>query len=127
VGKRAAVEVEGARELRRALLELGYDVANDLKTVNLEGAEQVLEVALRRVPVRTGRLRDTVRASATKTRGSIRAGFKRIPYAGPVHFGWPARNIQPNPFLYDAMDERRDEVVQAYSDNITNLRKKYGL
>ena len=125
--KRAAVEVEGARQLRKALAELGDDAVDDLKAVNMEGVDIVLAEALTRVPVRSGRLYETVRGSATKTRGTIRAGFKRVPYAGPIHFGWPARNIEPNLFLYDAIDERRGEVIAAYKDNIDKLIKKNGL
>ena len=125
--KRAAVEVEGARQLRKALTELGDDAVDDLKAVNMEGVDVVLAEALTRVPVRSGRLYETVRGSATKTRGTIRAGFKKVPHAGPVHFGWPARNIEPNLFLYDAIDERRDEVIAVYKDNIDKLMKKRGL
>jgi len=127
VPRRAAVEVEGARQLRKALAELGDDAVDELKAVNMKGVEVVLAEALTRVPVRSGRLYETVRGSATKTRGTIRAGFKRVPYAGPVHFGWPARHIEPNLFLYDAVDERRGEVIAVYKKNIGKLIKKNGL
>ena len=50
-----------------------------------------------------------------------------MPYAGPMHFGWRARAIDPNPFLYDALDERRDEVVAAYEKQTADLLKKAGL
>ena len=127
MAKRAAIEVEGARQLRKALAQVGDDAVNDLKVVNMEGVEVVLEEALARVPVRSGLLKETIRGSATKTRGTIRAGFKKVPYAGPVHFGWPAKRIQPNLFLYDAIDHRRDEVIAVYNDNIDKLIKKNGL
>jgi hypothetical protein len=127
VPRRAAVEVEGARQLRKALAELGDDAVDELKAVNMEGVDIVLAEALTRVPVRSGRLYETVRGSATKTRGTIRAGFKKVPWAGPTHFGWPARNIEPNLFLYDAVDERRDEVIAVYKKNIGKLIKKNGL
>jgi hypothetical protein len=127
VAKRAAIEVEGARQLRKALTELGDDAVDDLKAVNMEAVDVVLAEALTRVPVKTGRLLETVRASATKTRGTIRAGFKRVPYAGPVHFGNPHRRIEPNLFLYDAIDVRRDEVIDVYEDNIAKLIKRRGL
>lgn len=127
MGKRAAVEVEGAKQLRKALTEMGDEAVADLKSVNLEAAELVAAAARPLVPTRTGKLQGSVRASGTKTRGSVKAGFKKIPYAGPIHFGWPDRNISPQPFLYDAIDRRRDEVMQAYRDNVKNLRKKHGL
>jgi hypothetical protein len=68
-----------------------------------------------------------VRAAGAQTRASVKAGFKRVPYAGVIHFGWPARGILPRPFLYDALDARRDEVMDAYTDGMADLIKKNGL
>jgi hypothetical protein len=48
-------------------------------------------------------------------------------YAGPIHFGWPARNIQPNPFIYEVLDGRRQEVYALYADRISQLIVKYDL
>ncbi|MDG4860140.1 hypothetical protein P8605_18620, partial [Streptomyces sp. T-3] len=40
---------------------------------------------------RSGRLVGTVRSSGTKTTAVVRAGRASVPYAGPVHWGWPTR------------------------------------
>ncbi len=45
-------------------------------------------------------------------------------YAGVIHFGWPRHNIEPQPFLYDALDKRFDEVVRVYEKRITDLVHK---
>lgn len=127
MGKRAAVQVEGAKQLRKALEAMGDEAVAELKAVNLEAAEIVAKAARPLVPRKTGALEATVRASGTKTRGAVRAGKKKVPYAGVIHFGWPDRNITPQPFLYDAIDRRRDEVIAAYEKNVQNLRKKHGL
>lgn len=126
------VQITGGRELRKDLTELGEDAVDELKAVNLEGAEIVSEAALALVPIMSGTLYNTIRASATKTRGTVRAGFKtKAPYAGRIHFGDPGgrtgKRIRPNPFLYDAMDRRRDEVATAYENHIKKLQKKHGL
>ena len=124
--------MQGDKEFKRMLsaLDAKFD---DLKEFHLDLAELVMARALSRAPVRTGRLRETIRASGTKTAGRVRAGFKRVPYAGPVHFGWATRPnlargqiggpIMPNPFLYEALDERRNEVIQAYFDKVDELTK----
>ena len=52
------------------------------------------------------------------------AGRKAVPYAGPIHFGWPARNIEPQPFLYDALDDKADEVAHLYGLGIEVLVDK---
>ncbi len=121
------VSVEGARELRKALKTVGDEAKAGLKDVNLEVAEIVARAAVTKVPVRSGALRETVRAAGAQTRASVKAGFKKVPYAGVIHFGWPARGILPRPFLYDALDARRDEVMDAYTDGMADLIKKNGL
>ena len=109
------VEAEGMRELRKKLRRMDNGMDN-LKGLHLDLAEIVADRAEALAPVRTGRLKQTIRAAGTQTAGRVRAGYKRIPYAGPVHFGWATRPnaakgwrggpIHPNPFLYDARDER---------------------
>jgi sarcosine oxidase gamma subunit len=121
------IGVEGARELRKALKTVGDEAKAGLKEVNLEIAEIVARAAVTRVPSRSGALRETVRAAGAQTRASVKVGKKKVPYAGPIHFGWPARGIAPNMFLYDALDARRDEVMDAYTDGMADLIKKNGL
>jgi len=121
------VSVEGARELRKALKTVGDEAKAGLKDVNVEVAEIVARAAVTKVPSRSGALRETVRAAGAQTRASVKAGFKKVPYAGVIHFGWPARKIAPQPFLYDALDARRDEVVDTYANGMADLLRKNGL
>lgn len=127
-----AVRIEGDKDLRRKLRQLDKAADNNaamgaLKAVHQEASEVVLEKALALVPVRTGRLKNSLRAAATQRSGRVRAGFKRVPYAGPIHFGWPERRIAPQPFLYDALDWRREEVIKTYEYGLEQLKKKYRL
>lgn len=120
-GGRPAVRVTGAAELRRALGHLGASAA-DLTSVNRAAAAVVAREAKVLVPKLSGALGSSIRARATKTRGRVSAGGGRlVPYAGPIHFGWPARNIAPQPFLYDALDNRRTEVIGRYDEAIGDL------
>ncbi len=118
------VEIEGLKELAKALKSAAGDVA-DLKKANLEAAKVVAERGVDLAPVRSGNLRDTIRAAGQQAFGVVRAGNRGdVPYAAPVHWGWGTRPnwakgwrggpIAPNPFLYDALDDRRDEVVETY-------------
>ena len=127
MARKPAIELEGSREFRRALRRTGEDVKNDLKLLHAAGAQIVLREALRRVPVDTGTLKATVRAAALQTRGEVRAGFVRVPYAGPIHFGWSTRGIEPQPFLYDAIDKRRSEVLDAYHSALDQTARRHGL
>lgn len=124
-GGRAAVEVEGGPELRRAFRKYG-DRADDLKDVHADAAGIVEAEAETLVPVLSGALRDTIRTTRTKSGASVLAGRGRtVPYAGPIHFGWRIRNIEPQPFLYDALDRRRGEVVQRYHEGVDDLIRRF--
>lgn len=124
-GGRAGVEVEGGPELRRAFRKLG-DRADDLKDAARNAATIVERRAESLVPRASGALAATIRSTATARAGTVIAGGRAmVPYAGPIHFGWHARNIEPQPFMYDALDDRRDEVVDAYRAAIDTLIRRF--
>lgn len=116
--------VSGAKELRKALRDMGVDLA-DFKAVNQRIADMVAEEARGRAPIGpTGNLRGSIVGKGLKTRGYVKAGTRKsgnVPYAGPIHFGWPARSISPQPFLYDAIDSRRSEVLDVYAKRVGEL------
>lgn len=95
-----ALQVQGARQLRASLKAAGLSV-QDLKDAHAAVAEQVARDSAATVPRRTGRLAASVRPSGTQTAAIVRAGRKAVPYAGPIHWGWPKRNIKAQPWLAD--------------------------
>lgn len=123
------VEVTGAVELRKALKRMGGDL-KDLTKVNREAADKVAAEARPRAPRLTGALAASVKARATQKAGRVEAGSNRlgrpVVYAGPIHFGWFRRNIDPQPFIYDALDARRDEVVSRYQRRVDELVTRVG-
>jgi hypothetical protein len=116
------VEIEGVNKLARALRDADAGMAETLKAAHLDGAKAVLNAV--RAPVQSGDLRATLKASATLRSGRVKAGRKKVPYAGPIHFGWQRRNIRPNPFLYDALDRRRQTVIALFMDGIESLTEQ---
>lgn len=129
MSKAVSVDVTQVRKnIRKMSDAVSKDEAkSELKAIHLAGAEVVKSDALSRVPVRSGRLQRSVRAAGQVKFGVVRAGFKSVPYAGPIHFGWPIRNIRPQPFLYDAKDARRDEVVDIFDKRLAALIRKHNL
>lgn len=107
--------------MRAAGADLGQ-----LKSAHAEAAGIAKAGAVERVPVRSGRLRQTVRASGTNTAGILRAGYASVPYAGPIHWGWPARHITANPFLSDGATDTQPEWLPVYEhavdDAISQVR-----
>lgn len=114
------IRVEGADELRKALRKLERDTAN-LKDAHKAAATVVSTAAKTAAPRRSGRLAGSIRAAGQARQGVVRAGFARIPYAGVIHFGWAGHNIEPQPFLYDALDDRAAEVVETYETQVNKM------
>lgn len=97
----AGIRVEGARELRATLKRAGDDL-QDLKDAHRDAAQIVTAASRVKAPKRTGRLAASVRGSGAAATATIRAGRSSVPYAGPIHWGWPARNIKAQPFITEA-------------------------
>lgn len=121
------LQIEGLRELQRALRNFADDSRNDMKETHRKAGQLVVDGATRLVPVRSGALLASLKSMPTQRQGRVRVGSAAVPYAGAIHFGWPARNIKPNPFIYAVLDERRDEVLRVYEDRINFLIIKYDL
>jgi hypothetical protein len=115
-----AYRIEGARELRKQLRAASGDLS-DLKAAHAEAGRIVEPVAKGRVPVRSGALRASVRSSGTATTAVIRAGYARVPYARPIHWGWPARNIRRNAFAWDAIKETQPRWMLAYKRAVDGI------
>lgn len=119
------VRVEGLRKTLRAL-EAGGAAAEDMK--DLMHALGMIVVHAAKAPVGpTGRLSATPRAGRGKTKAVVRAGGAATPYAGVVHYGWPARNIAPQPFLVEAFQATRGQVFTSLDQGIGALLKKSNL
>ena len=120
-GKNIAIEIEGLHKMRRALIKLDDAARQDFKQAGYQAAEIVVDEAKRLVPVRSGRLGKTIRAHKVVSGAKVSAGRTRVPYAGAIHFGWANRNIRPNPFLYDAADNRVNDVMNEYLDQMYEI------
>lgn len=104
----ALVEVEGLRTLRASLKRAGVSL-QDLKDAHAQVAQTVIRAAAPHAPHRTGRLAASVRGSGTQSAAVVRAGRASVPYAGPIHWGWPSRGIKAQPWLFDAAVASQDQ------------------
>lgn len=116
-----SIKIDGLDKLVKNLKKLHPEIANGLKQINRDLADELVPVARSAAPRRSGRLADSVRSGSTATTGIVRAGGAKVPYAKVIHFGWPKHNIKPQPFLYDALDSRRGEIVDKYVERVTKI------
>lgn len=129
-GEGVTFRVEGLRRTVRALQAAGAD-AEDLKSLMHQIGSVVATAAQTRAPVGTdshsGRLKGTIRAGRGKTKAVVRAGGARAPYAGVIHYGWPKRNIAPQPFLVDALQAERSQVFHDLDEGLAQLLREHHL
>jgi HK97 gp10 family phage protein len=117
----AGVKVKGYKQAIKALQAIGVP-ASEIKAAGSEAGELVANQARALAPVRTGRLRNSIRVSKALNRVSVSAGNNRsIPYANPIHWGWFKRNIKPQPFFIKALGITREEVYQNYYKTLDRL------
>lgn len=115
------VHVDGVDRLKRTLRKAGHDVSQ-FKEANRAAASVVSGAATGTAPKgRTGKLAASVRAGATQKAGVVRAGRKSVPYAGPIHWGWPRRNITAQPFLSASARATESEWMAVYNKHIEDI------
>lgn len=116
----ARVEVTGLRATLRDLQRMGVE-AEELRDVMTSVADLVATAARPLARRKSGAMAGSIRPGRVKTRAVIRAGRAALPYAGPQHYGWAARNISPNPFLTDALATRQAAVLAELDSGLTRL------
>lgn len=152
------VKIKGLAELQKALAELPDKIERNIVRSALRAAAKVTaEEAKRRVPVRRGKLRDSIRVStrlvkgkptATVTAGGTKKGAPF--YAHLVEFGAKAHFIKPKkakslfiagvfregvdhpgarkqPFLRPALDASAQAAVLAFGNAVKARLTKQGI
>lgn len=86
-----------------------------IKDAGSVAGDLVLQEARPLVPVRTGRLVNSLKVSKRLYSVQVQAGNNRsVPYANPIHWGWFRRGIKPNPFFSKALGYSRDKIYEVY-------------
>jgi HK97 gp10 family phage protein len=139
-----SVHVVGLRELRRTLRQAGdVEDLTEVRNALRSGAKIVADDARRRVPVRTGRARDSIRPLVSGNRAFVAGGKAKVPYYGWLDFGsrrpisgrprsvgpWAGSGSGPakGRFIYPAIDDKIDEVTDLVSKALNAIHKRQGL
>lgn len=123
------VKVDGAKELRREIRRAqDQGLKRELKEANRAASQTVaVEAKTRHVPIEDGHLEDAIRALGSQSKAQVKAGGARNEtnrYAGVIHFGDPNRGIRPQPFLFEALARKWDDVYEAYEAAMRRLARK---
>lgn len=120
------VEVEGLRGLVRDLTDAGVEV-DDLKDVFAAVAAEAAATALDFTPKKSGALRASIRGNRAKDRAVVTFGKARVPYAGPIFYGWPKRNITGSRTIAKTDEIMSTTAPQLLDKGLDAILAKYGL
>lgn len=129
------IKVEGLRELRRGLRQLGKEHPKAIKNAGNKAAEIIVEEAKPRVPVVSGKAKSTVKVASTTTAARVQAGSKKVPYYAWLDFGGRVgrgRSVK-RPFLksgryiWAAYADKLDIIEETLSQELEAVIKEAGL
>jgi len=123
---KTGVRVDGLDKTVRAIKDVSVEL-EDLEGAFSRIAELTAQSASRHAPKKTGRLAGSLRGVAEKSSAVVTVGGAAIRYAGPINYGWPARNIAPSGFMQKASDEMEPRAVSILEDEINRAISRRGL
>lgn len=97
----------------------------DLQGIMAPIGNKVVGEAKRLTPVRSGRLRATVRTNKAARKVVIRAGTKAVNYASFVEFG--SVHNEAESMVKTAITDNEDYAAKALDKGIEDLARRYGV
>lgn len=113
-GEAPTVQVVGAEHFQDTMKTAANELA-DLKAPSQAAGAMVLSAARARAPKVSGTLAGSLFVETIDSGVAVQASAI---YAGPIHWGWPARNIQAQPFLTEAGAATEPAWVQGYTTEV---------
>lgn len=129
------IAVQGMKELQRALKELDGESQKQIRVALNTVADTVAQGAARRVPVKTGKARASLRAMSSQRETRIAAGGRKAPYYGWLDFGGRigrnksvARPFVPGGrYIWPTIAANRDNLAGAVDKALKDLARSKGL
>lgn len=125
-----SINVLGLKELRKALRSIDKEKAKELRRAFNEVGEIIVDEARTRVPVRSGALRDSIRAVSTQREGRVLMGYEaRVPYAGWIDFGGTRGRpyVKGGRVLFPSFDDNTRAVERRLEKVLDRLVKQADL
>lgn len=133
--KAGVVAVNGLDDLRRELKKLDdAGLTEQLKDANKAVADLVVSKAKANASTRMERrAAGSLRSSRQAARAQVVGGSAKVPFFGGAEFGslrytqfraWTGANSQSGYFLYPAIRESSDDIVEMYHDEIEKISSK---
>jgi len=115
-----SVTVVGEKRLAATMHAAAADL-RDMAETNAKAGRFLTNRARARAPRRSGRLAGSGRGRGTRNEALVEF---TAPYAGPIHFGWPARHIAAQPFAAQALESGTAPVLGLYESELVSIVNK---
>ncbi|CAB4149403.1 hypothetical protein UFOVP542_4 [uncultured Caudovirales phage] len=122
----ANISIQGVKEVTDSLNKLARDLQSNIE-LNKELSTTLSQKASAMAPKLTGALASSVVGNPSAEKAQILAGSAAVPYAGVQEYGWPERNIRPQPYLNPAVKDNMGYIIEKYNDSIQKAIKQYDL
>lgn len=116
-----AVQVEGVREVNRALRKVGAgtkEMSGLHRTIARGVAPEVSAEFMAQTTAPTGRLAGSLRPRATARKASI---VSTLVYAPIIEYGWPARGYTGTSAAAEVLERRKAGIVADYSREVSGI------
>lgn len=129
------IHVTGLRDVQAALRQLDGESQKQLRVVLNDAAQAVVGGAAKRVPVKTGAARKSLRATSSQREAKVSGGSKKAAYYGWLDFGGRTGRkrsvvrpfVQTGRYIYPAYDANKASIGKALGKAITDLCESVGL
>ena len=105
------------------------ELTKEMKAASKAAAEKVVPVAQTMAPVRTGALRQSIRATSTRRHGIINAGYpSRVKYAYNIHRGFTTADgfrYIGKKYISNAVPEAWPQIVKEYTASMNSIAKRF--
>lgn len=120
-GKSIGIQVEGAREVRKALKAVGAGTRNMTAVHRAIAQGLVPAIVARTRKGRTGDLAGSYRVRASAAKAAIGSA---LVYAPVQEFGWPRHNITPSNALVGTVEDSRSSILADYTAAVADVIAK---
>jgi hypothetical protein len=129
----SGIFVVGLNEMVAGLKAMGSEATKEVQDLNFKVGNLVVREAKQLVPVKTGALQQSIRASKALKGVVVYAGRDPlIPYANPQNWGWfydrdyfIQKNIKPTQFMNKGAAKVRKMVADFYIQDLIKIYEKY--
>ncbi len=121
------IRVTGLRDMARDARNTINRLDKGIRGANKKSVERALVPRIKAAaPRRSGALAGSVKGRATAQRAQIIVGTPvKVPYAGPINFGWPLRHIAAQEFIYSSIAAAEKEMLDIYIFEIDKATKPF--